>query len=91
MPAPKGNTNACKRNREYHDSLMRSLKQYESKDVPRGHALRKITDRLVELGLKGEPWAIKEIANRIDGRPTTLNTQSESMNELVLISWDKNS
>ena len=90
MPAPKGNTNACKRNREYHDSLMRSLKQYESKDVPRGHALRKITDRLVELGLKGEPWAIKEIANRIDGRPTSSYNQPESLNELVLISWDKN-
>ena len=90
MPAPKGNTNACKRNREYHDSLIRSLKQYESKDVPRGHALRKITDRLVELGLKGEPWAIKEIANRIDGRPTPSYNQSESVSDLVLISWDKN-
>ena len=52
MPAPKGNINACKRNREYHDSLMRSLKQYESKDVPRGHALRKITNRLVAQKLK---------------------------------------
>ena len=91
MPAPKGNANACKRNREYHDSLMRSLKQYESKDIPRGHALRKITDRLVELGLKGEPWAIKEIANRIDGRPTPSNNQSESVSDFVLISWDNNS
>ena len=90
MPAPKGNTNACRRNREYHDSLMRSLKQYESKDVPRGHALRKITDRLVELGLKGEPWAIKEIANRIDGRPTPATKFTDTSGDIVVIRWEDN-
>ena len=59
MAAPLGNQNACRSNREYRNALLRTLKQYEASGTPRGEALNQVTTRLVELALKGEPWAIK--------------------------------
>jgi hypothetical protein len=31
--------------------------------------LRAIAEKLVEMALRGESWAIKEVADRIDGKP----------------------
>ena len=88
MPAPKGNKNASRKNREYRNALLRSLKQYQSETVARGQALRKVTDKLVELAIQGEPWAVKEIANRIDGRsPAAFEPAGFSHQPIVLL-WD---
>ena len=89
MPAPKGNKNASKKNREYRNTLLRSLKQYESKSVRRGEALRKVTDRLVELAIQGEPWAVKEIANRIDGRAAIATREDNGLPDTITLQWDK--
>ena len=32
-------------------------------------ALRKIADKLVALAVDGVPWAVQEVANRLDGKP----------------------
>lgn len=34
-----------------------------------GKKLRKSAEGLLDLASKGEPWAIKELADRLDGRP----------------------
>jgi len=85
MAAPLGNQNACRSNREYRNALLRTLKQYEASGTPRGEALNQVTTRLVQLALKGEPWAIKEIAVRVDGKPSlALRTETLTPNDLTL-------
>ena len=72
MAAPVGNQNATKKQREYRNALCRTLKQYEADGVPRGEALNIVTTKLVDLAIQGEPWAIKEIADRVDGKAPQL-------------------
>ena len=87
MAAPLGNQNACRSNREYRNALLRTLKQYEATGTPRGEALNQITARLVELAIKGEAWAIKEVADRVDGR-SSLAVRAENANsESLTLTW----
>ncbi len=90
MAAPKGNKNAIRKNREYRNALLRSLKQYEAKGVPRGQALQAITDKLVELAIEGNAWAIKEVAERVDGKAPIAIHGEAGMPELVSLSWEAN-
>ena len=60
--APEGNQNA-KKGKLFYDQLRMVLVQNDK------FKLRKIADKLVESAEKGEAWAIKEIMDRIDGKP----------------------
>jgi len=62
--APEGNDNAAK-GALYNSALKRALAR-SGKNVDGG--LNKVCDQLVEAALNGESWAIKEIADRIDGK-----------------------
>ena len=79
MAAPIGNQNAAKKQREYHNALWRTLKQYEADGVPRGEALNIVTTKLVDLAIQGEPWAIKEIAGRVGGKAPRLEFGSPNI------------
>ena len=70
MGAPLGNTNG-RNARVFRDSLNKVLATYESDErkVKRGEALHKINTSLVEQALDGKEFAIKEVANRTDGKP----------------------
>ena len=57
-----GNQNARK-GKLFYDALRIALVQEDKKK------LRKITDKLVESAENGEPWAVKEIMDRMDGKP----------------------
>jgi hypothetical protein len=57
-----GNQNASK-GKEFHAALRRAM---ASDDFAR---LRKAADRLLDKAAEGEPWAIAELANRLDGKP----------------------
>ena len=35
-------------------------------------ALRKVADKLIREAIKGEAWAIKELADRLDGKPAQM-------------------
>ena len=61
-----GNDNAAK-GALYNSALKRALAR-SGKTVDGG--LNKVTDLLVKAANNGEQWAIKEIADRIDGRPS---------------------
>ena len=75
MAAPKGNRFAS-HDKPWTNALQRVLAQLEVKDdtgkvtVRAGDALRQIAEVTVLSALVGNKDAIKEIADRLDGRPT---------------------
>ena len=71
MGAPVGNTNAQK-GKMWNDALRRAIVQDDHKRV------RQAVEKLLDLAADGEPWAIKELADRLDGRPAQLTTLENS-------------
>lgn len=57
----KGNQNA-KKGKLFYDELRKVLVQNDRLK------LRDITEKLVEAAIDGEPWAIKEVIDRMDGK-----------------------
>ena len=55
------------KSRLFEYALKRVLAQRNHGDMEKG--LNGLAHRLVKAGLEGEQWAIKEIADRIDGKP----------------------
>jgi len=68
MSAPVGNQSA-RRAKELRDALNYALNNFENSAVKKGQALRAIGRKLVEMALDGNLAAIKEIGDRIDGKP----------------------
>jgi len=66
--APKGNQNA-RRAKELRNALNYALNNFENSAIKKDQALRALGNKLVEMGLDGNLAAIKEIADRIDGKP----------------------
>jgi len=63
--APGGNDNA-KKGKMFYDALRKILVQNDQLK------LRKISEKLAESAEKGEAWAIKEIMDRMDGKPVAV-------------------
>jgi hypothetical protein len=63
--APEGNDNA-KKGKMFYDQLRKILVQNDQLK------LRKISEKLAEAAEKGEAWAIKEIMDRMDGKPVAI-------------------
>ena len=63
--APEGNDNARK-GKMFYDQLRKILVQNDRLK------LRKISEKLAEAAEKGEAWAIKEIMDRMDGKPVAI-------------------
>lgn len=61
-----GNANSGKR-REAKFYAALNLALSDEKEHPQ--ALRKIAGNLVKQAMDGEQWAIKEVADRLDGKP----------------------
>ena len=68
MSAPVGNQNA-RRAKELRDALNYALNNFENSAIKKGQALREIGRKLVEMALDGNLGAIKEIGDRLDGKP----------------------
>lgn len=66
--AQPGNRNAA-RGKEWRDALRRALAQYENDTVKRGEALLAIANKLLDACMRGEMDAIRELGNRLDGKP----------------------
>ncbi len=60
--APLGNDNALK-GKPWRDALNRALAQDDE------GRLRKAAESLLTLASEGEAWAVKELADRLDGKP----------------------
>ena len=55
----------------WSEALRVALSTYENKGlmVAKGQALRRIADKCVELAITGDDRAMREIADRLDGKP----------------------
>jgi hypothetical protein len=75
-----GNAGGRPKEKPFADALRMALA--EEDPTTKKRRLRVIADKLVESACQGEPWAIREVMDRIDGKPTqaieaTLNDERE--------------
>lgn len=63
MAAPIGNRNAQK-GKVFFDALRKAMAEDDHLRV------RKAANKLLDLAAEGEQWAIKELADRLDGKAT---------------------
>lgn len=74
MAAPVGNQNAAKAKR-WQSAITRALaKVSDGQGVEAG--LDKLAAQLVACALGGEQWALKEVGDRMDGKPAQALTVS---------------
>lgn len=80
MGAPFGNQNNLQ-NKPFRDAIDRACAQED------GKRLRGAAEKLLNLAEAGEPWAIKELADRVDGRAHqsgTVEFKGASLAEIIL-------
>ena len=63
MSAPAGNQNARKENRLWAETIKRAVAQNDAVK------LRAAADKLVELAVAGDVSALRELGDRLDGKP----------------------
>lgn len=71
-PGVSGNPEGSKRQKRFLAALERALASDDSK------RLRAAAEKLLDLAADGEPWAIKELADRLDGRAAQQFIASDS-------------
>jgi hypothetical protein len=78
--APLGNANV-ERGKRWSGAIRRALNEYTDDNVKQGEALLKIAEGIVREAIAGDKDAIREIGNRLDGKPAqalTLSGDSDS-------------
>jgi hypothetical protein len=78
MAAPLGNQNARKA-KVWEGALRAALAQYENAEagIKPGEALRKIAEVVVGKALVGDKDAVREIGDRLDGKPAQAITGAD--------------
>ena len=74
--APLGNKNASK-NKPFLDAMRRAIAQNPQR-------IASIVDKVLEQAENGEAWAVKEIADRLDGKAVQANTFEDAEGNNVL-------
>src|SRR5262249_25514251 len=70
--------------KQFADQLRIVLAEPVDKDDPKSvRKMRRIAEKLVECALNGEPWAISQVADRIDGKATA-EIQTEQRHRYVI-------
>ena len=70
--------------KQFADQLRIVLAEPVDKNDPKSvRKLRRIAEKLAECALNGEPWAISQVADRIDGK-VTAEIQTEQMHRYVV-------
>jgi hypothetical protein len=65
-----GNIGRLPGEKQFADQLRIVLAEPVDKNDPQSvRKMRRIAEKLVECAMKGEGWAISQVADRIDGRP----------------------
>jgi hypothetical protein len=64
MPGPKSD-------KIWADAVRRAVMRRIENEEGKPQKIERLADNLVALGLQGDVGAIKEIGDRLDGRPTT--------------------
>lgn len=83
MAAPEGNTNSSAANRLWANTIRRAVAQSDPEK------LRKIAERLLEMAEGGDIQAMKELGDRLDGKPKQQveNTGKDDGPLEVILSW----
>jgi hypothetical protein len=63
QPGISGNPDGTKREAKFAAAVNRAIAQDD------GQRLRACAEKLLDLAAEGEAWAVKELADRLDGRP----------------------
>ena len=71
-----GNKNASK-SRIFSDRLRMTLLQEP-------HRLRTIAEQLIRQAEEGEPWAIKELFDRLEGKAVQTNTLEDASGNVIM-------
>jgi len=79
----KGNTNSNRNNRLWADTLKRALIQAD------GNKIRAIAEALIEKAASGDVSAIRELGDRVDGKPTQQIDQTTEHSGEVTYTWKK--
>lgn len=66
--APLGNTNATK-NKPWRDAIDRALKKRNKSRTDGKKALDELAEKLLVAADNGEGWALKELGDRLEGKP----------------------
>ena len=80
MGAPVGNKNAIGQQdteRPFRDALRRAIAQDDGKRI------RAAAERLLDLAAVGEAWAVKEMADRTDGKAAQAVTVAGDQNNPI--------
>ena len=78
--APIGNKNATK-NKPFLDAMIRALAQNPQK-------IGKIVDKILDQAEAGEAWAVKEVADRLDGKAVQANTLEDAEGNNIVTSLE---
>ena len=76
MGAPLGNINSAK-GKLFQEKLRMILCQEP-------HRTRQIAEVLISKAEEGEPWAIKELMERIDGKAVQANTLEDANGQVIM-------
>jgi hypothetical protein len=85
-----GNPGGRPREKEFAAQLRLVLAEPADKSDPQSvRKMRRIAEKLVDCALNGEPWAIAQVADRIDGKPTQMLEHSTPDSEQISnITWE---
>ena len=71
--------------KQFADQLRIVLAEPVDKNDPKSvRKMRRIAEKLVECALDGEPWAIAQVADRIDGKTAVVEFESEHTHRYVI-------
>jgi len=76
MGAPLGNTNGAK-GKMFYDALRKALVQNPTR-------LPRIVEQLLTQAEAGEPWAVKEVIDRLDGKAIQVNQMENADGSPIL-------
>lgn len=65
--APIGNQNA-KQGAEWRSAIKRALSRRSGENWRKG--LDEVADKYVQAAANGDPWAMKDLGDRLDGKPS---------------------
>ena len=81
MAAPEGNTNSSSANRLWANTIRRAVAQGDPE------RLRRIAEKLLSMAEEGDIQAIKEIGDRVDGKPKQIIGGDEESPFRLLLGW----
>lgn len=83
MGAPVGNTNSSAENRLWANTIRRAVVQGDAE------RLRLIAEKLLSMAEAGDIQAMKEIGDRLDGKPKQQIEASGEGGGPLLLTWQK--